>query len=173
MMRLPSSAQRHELSLVPPTFSGTSTSDRSNRIPCCTPLKHGRRCSNTLTSSQSVATGSTSLRSASESVIDMNRDAAVWPGVISFGLVLLMATIGLEILYYPGISSWIFERAAGWGWDGSGLRYFQIFYILPAGLVLAAVLMTYALWSAKRRPDTSTRALIAVWLANFAALGLS
>ena len=103
----------------------------------------------------------------------MNTDPTFRPALMSTALIMLLVTIGLEIYHYPWIASWIFEAATGHGWDGSGLRYFQMFYILPGGLVVAATLTTYVLWTRKHRPASSAKALIAAWAANFAILGLS
>ena len=103
----------------------------------------------------------------------MNSYKSSRPALTSMALIALLVTIGLEISYYPRISSWVFETAAGHGWDGSGLNYYQMFYILPGGLVVAAVLTTYVLWTLKRRPASSATALVTAWVANLATFGFS
>ncbi len=91
----------------------------------------------------------------------------------SVALLVLLAAMGLEIAYYPRISSWIFEVATGRGWDGSALRYFQMFYVLPGGLMLAVALSVSVLWTLRREPSKSRRVLIAAWVTNLVALALS
>jgi hypothetical protein len=104
---------------------------------------------------------------------EVNTDSAVKPGHVSLALVVLIAIIGLEIGYYPQISSWVFQAVTGHGWDGSALRYFQMYYVLPIGLVIAAALSTYVLWALRRDSTRSRRALVVAWVTNFLALALS
>ena len=71
-------------------------------------------------------------------------------------IALVVTTIG-QVWFYPPLASWTHATATGHGWDGSGLRYFQFFRVLPVAMGVIAILAGFSIRSAARnRPITLT-----------------
>jgi len=85
----------------------------------------------------------------------------------------LLFLIALLAIAYPQLASWIYESATGRGWDGSGLRYFQLFRVLPATAVGLAALTGFGLWCAFKGRPLSIKAVAFAWITVLVALAFS
>jgi hypothetical protein len=101
------------------------------------------------------------------------REGANQPKALAILLTALIVTIALEIALYPWVASWIYGLITGQGWDGTALRFFQTFYVLPFGLAFAVVLIAFVLLTTRYRPTASIKAAIIAWVVHLVALGLS
>ena len=88
-------------------------------------------------------------------------------------LIALLAATAAEIAFYPQLASWLYATATGYGWDGSGLRYFQLFYVLPLALGGMAILAGVLLWRSSRDRPFGLRAVAIAWAVELIALVLS
>lgn len=69
-----------------------------------------------------------------------------------------LIVVGVEVVNYPRIATITYRQLTGHGWDGSGLAYFQLFYVLPAACVFAAAALL-AMWLLRK---TFSRVVVAI-----------
>ncbi len=91
----------------------------------------------------------------------------------SFLLIALVIAAALQVIWYPQLASSIHEATTGRGWDGSALRYFQLFRVLPAAAFGMAALTGFGLWSAFRGRPLSIKTVALAWIIELAAFALS
>ena len=73
----------------------------------------------------------------------------------------------LQTLSYPEVATALFNSATGHGWDGSGLRWFQIFNVAP-GATLFVMITTVVAFRARRSRRSAVWATAALAVLNIA-----
>jgi hypothetical protein len=76
----------------------------------------------------------------------------------------LVGILAGELFYYPQLATVSYKLYSNHGWDGSGLRYYQLFYIVPVGCVFAVATLVSVMWALR---VNAGRAAIAVAAAYF------
>ncbi len=88
-------------------------------------------------------------------------------------IVALIVAMAAQVACYPEVASWAHQAATGRGWDGSALRYFQIFRVLPAAAVGMAALTGVAIWRASMNRPLGLGAIALLWVFEFSLFFLS
>ncbi len=89
------------------------------------------------------------------------------------GLTLLVLLISAEVLWFPVLASALFRFFSGHGWDGSGLVYWQWFFVVPGALLFLLVVAGVVYVAAARSIRSGIFVLVIAWLADVALMILA
>ena len=80
----------------------------------------------------------------------------------------LVAILAGEVLYYPQLATGSYRLYSNHGWDGSGLHYYQMFYVVPVGCVFAFATLASVMLALRVNARRAATAVAAAYLGNIA-----
>lgn len=77
--------------------------------------------------------------------------------------------LAAQLFYYPQLATVSYHLYSNHGWDGSGLHYYQMFYVVPVGCVFALAALVSVMWALRVNPQRAAgMALAAAYLGDIA-----